>query len=86
MVARLCPLRYNQLVPTIAIEGSYHLVIYFNDHAPPHCHVLWSGRDAAVRLSDMGHLTGSHLPAKGRKAVAKHIDALRMAWRKYNGG
>ena len=73
-------------MPTIAVEGPYRLNVYFNDHPPPHCHVFWGDKEALVKLSDQGHLEGRHLPAKGRKAVAKHIGALRDAWQKFNGG
>ncbi len=31
------------------------IVIYSNDHAPPHCHIVGPGKEAKVALSDDGH-------------------------------
>ena len=51
--------------------------MYFEDHNPPHFHVLGiDGREAQVRLSDLSVLNGS----VDRRALKEAVD-----WAKVNG-
>jgi hypothetical protein len=48
-------------MPTIAIVDGILIVLYFNDHAPPHFHAQGADFHARIRISD-----GSVIDAEGR--------------------
>jgi hypothetical protein len=55
--------------------------IHDRDHDPPHCHVRIDGRDVRVRLENLQVFWSTHeLPAKVRKCLRKHQDAMLRAW------
>jgi hypothetical protein len=62
------------------------LVVYPNDHPPPHCHVLGPGWEIRVELSHPPALmTIAGRPkaadiAEALMAVAQHLGALRTIW------
>ena len=55
-------------MPTIAIFSGIIIQIFFEDHNPPHIHVVYSGAKAMVRISD-GEIFRGRLPAKQAKMV-----------------
>lgn len=73
-------------MPTIAIEGPYHLIIYTHDHPPAHTHVVWTAGMVRVNLLTlqlMGKRKGKarkRVPKGVLKAVRKHREALLEAW------
>ncbi len=79
-------------MPTIAIEGPYHLVIFTHDHPPPHVHVHWAGGMVKVNLltlRPLGKRRGKarkRVPKGALKAVRKHREALLEAWDDLHGG
>jgi hypothetical protein len=62
------------------------LVVYPNDHPPPHCHVLGPGWEIRVELSHPpGLMTMAGKPktaetAEALMAVAQHLSVLRTKW------
>lgn len=67
------------------ISRFYGIVIYlyYDDHAPPHFHAVYGGREAIVGIEDAAFLRGS-LPARAQKLVREwavlHRAELREAW------
>ncbi len=60
------------------ISSFYGILIrmYFADHAPPHFHAAYQGREALVRIADGSIIEGS-LPTKARAIVAEWATAHR---------
>lgn len=55
-------------MPTISRFYGIDIQMYFNDHAPPHFHVRYSGYKATVGIADLKILTGE-LPATASRLV-----------------
>ena len=80
-------------MPTVLRLGSLRVVIYPNDHEPPHVHLLGPGCRAKIRLGTAGRKPsivsndGVSLAQLGRALLAIDVDRvlLRRAWRQRNG-
>lgn len=70
-------------MPLLARLGGHSVVMYFNDHPPPHFHVRGPDLDVSVRIDDLEPFAGT-LPSKVRDRVQEwavnHHDALGVAW------
>lgn len=55
-------------MPTIAIFAGIVVQMYFEDHDPPHFHVVYADRRALVRIEDGAILRGS-LPRRQERLV-----------------
>jgi hypothetical protein len=80
------------IVPTLFLVGRYRIVVYPNDHSPPHVHIIGSGHakfligntpDAVILLENEG------VPARDLRRIAeviidRHHECLD-GWRKYHG-
>jgi hypothetical protein len=57
--------------------------MYYNDHAPPHFHVIYSGSEAQIALDTLGVLQGS-LPSRAIELVREwaemHARELSEDW------
>ena len=71
-------------MPTIAIVDSVRLVMYWNDHDPPHFHALLAENRAVIEIETFTVVEG-HLPKHKLRAILKWAasrqDALFAAWR-----
>jgi hypothetical protein len=63
-------------MPTLFDGGSYVIAMYFEDHNPPHVHVVGPDFEALVRISDLSFLQGS-LPGKFSREALKWIGENR---------
>jgi hypothetical protein len=76
-------------VPRISSFYGITIAMYFNDHAPPHFHVVYAGREASFRLSDLGIFEGE-LPSRATRLVREwarmHTGELRANWAKARAG
>lgn len=80
-------------MPTVFTVGNLRIVIYPNDHAPPHVHVVGPDGEAKVRIggrrrhpsliSNNG-LTAREL-ARALVVIDENIEVLRQAWRQHHG-
>lgn len=82
-------------MPTILIVAGLRIVVYPNDHGPPHVHVL--GRDWSVKieLGDCAEAKPSLVRVDGEPtrrelrqalaAVDRNCPTLRTAWRSIHG-
>lgn len=48
-------------MPTIGLVDGVRIVVYINDHPPPHVHAVYAEFEAKVSIAT-GDLLGGHLP------------------------
>ena len=74
-------------MPTIIRFDRCRLVMYFDDHAPPHFHVITNdGREAAYRIDTLACWTGEPL-SDAEEALAwaaQNRDTLYARWQEYS--
>lgn len=70
-------------MPTISSFYGILIQMYWNDHAPPHFHVRYSGYKATVGIQEVAVLTGD-LPRTAERLVlewaAEHQAELMEDW------
>ena len=74
-------------MPTIAIIDGVKVLIYYNDHAPPHFHhhAMMGGREVQIAIRSLSVLRGSLPPAQLRKILfwaTEHQAELALHWLK----
>lgn len=72
-------------MPTIAvIAGGISIVMYYNDHPPPHFHAKRGGDEFRLRIADLRLIPGDHGPTAMVRDVcnwaAQHQTELAMCW------
>lgn len=55
-------------MPTISEFFGILILMYYNDHAPPHFHARYAEHEALIRIDPLGILQG-HLPPKALSLV-----------------
>ena len=63
-------------MPTLFNGGSDVIAMYFEDHNPPHVHVVGKDFEALVRISDLTIFRGS-LPKKVTREALQWIEEIR---------
>ena len=75
-------------MPTIVNERGFQVMIYFNDHEPPHVHVWKSGLEARYYLNPVS-VWDSDLKAnetrQAQKIVEANRDILVAKWHEIHG-
>lgn len=70
-------------MPQISRFYGIIIAMYHNDHAPPHFHVHYAGKEAAFRVATMEILEGS-IPPRARALVVEwatlHRKELQANW------
>jgi hypothetical protein len=75
-------------MPTLIQDYGFRVVIYLNDHPPPHVHVKKAGRQARVGLLPVELWDSDLNPNETRQAVAiveANRDTLLASWRELYG-
>lgn len=70
-------------MPTLAIVDGVSILMFWNDHAPPHFHARFAGNECQVDLATLQVLEGSLPPAKLARVLKwadKHKTELAAAW------
>jgi hypothetical protein len=70
-------------MPTIAIVDGVIIMIYPNDHIPPHVHATIAEHECRISIVDFEVLSGDLPKSKLRKVKAwlkDHADAVSSAW------
>jgi len=71
-------------MPTVAIVDGVRLMMYWNDHAPPHFHALFAEHRAVIEIDTLTVMEG-YLPKPKLQAVVKWAgsrqNALHGVWR-----
>lgn len=65
--------------PTIWREGGFVVRVYFDDHAPPHCHVKHGEFEAAIALGDND--TAPYALDPGKMPTQRVREAIRLVER-----
>lgn len=70
-------------MPTISEFFGILILMYYNDHAPPHFHARYGEHEALLRIEPLGILKG-HLPPKALSLVIEwaviHQQELMKDW------
>lgn len=76
-------------MPRISQFFGITIVMYFNDHAPPHFHAMYGGSEVAVTIDTLAVLWGT-LPRRAHALVlewaAQHRAELRDDWARARQG
>ncbi|KQT52623.1 MULTISPECIES: DUF4160 domain-containing protein [unclassified Aureimonas] len=76
-------------MPTIAIVDGIRIVIFFNDHDPPHFHAILG--ETSLRMSiASGTVMGDRGPASMERKLGRwldeHRDEMMLAWKAVRAG
>ena len=73
-------------MPTVKDFGSFRITMYFEDHNPPHVHVIGPTFHALVGIADARILRGP-IPARHRRRaltwITENRQALLERWTQY---
>ena len=73
-------------MPVIQQFGNFKIYMYFEDHNPPHVHLVGPGWDAKMRIEDQTIFTGSassRIEKRAADYVAGNVTALLEHWVQY---
>ena len=76
-------------MPTIAIVDGVALIIYSNDHLPPHIHAQIAEYECKILIASGEVIQGEIPPAKLRKVqswLKEHFDDVSFAWEEVYSG
>lgn len=76
-------------MPTLLQERGYRVVMYYNDHIPPHVHVKKAGNEALIQLDPIT-VMDNYGYNRGEintilEIIEDHQDMLIDAWNSYYG-
>jgi len=70
-------------MPTVKNFGSYRIMLFAEDHNPPHVHVIGPDFQAKVRIRDAAVFVGTIPPRHRREAlawIAANCELLMAKW------
>ena len=73
----------RRIVPTIAIVDGVKILMFYNDHSPPHFHARLGDDEILLAIRDLSVIRGSLPQAKLRRILAwagEHQGALALNW------
>lgn len=74
-------------VPTIHIIHSIKILMYFDDHLPPHFHAEYNEYEVLIEIQNLETHEG-YMPNKQHKRIItwakKHQDFLMQKWNEFN--
>ena len=76
-------------MPTIAIVEGVRIVIFLNDHLPPHLHALFAGQEAKLSIATGEVLSGKLSRAKLKTIqmwLAANREEVAYIWREIRAG
>ncbi|MFI5030704.1 MAG: DUF4160 domain-containing protein [Reyranellales bacterium] len=78
-------------MPTIAVVDGILVILYFNDHAPPHFHAQGADFHARIRIEDGGVIdVDGRISARQQRRLRDwalaHRDELMDNWRRVRAG
>jgi len=76
-------------MPTVLRKGGFNVKIYFNDHAPPHVHVIHQSGEATIGLVPLELYATNGLTrnetAKAKQLVSENKEFLLHKWVELHG-
>lgn len=77
-------------MPTLARFGSFRVVLWPNDHIPPHVHIFGPGYAARIGLDDLAVMEESGKPsatvARAMDWIARNQREIEAAWDRLREG
>jgi len=70
-------------MPTIKNFGGFRITMYFEDHNPPHFHIVSPTQEAVIEIATLTMIAGSMASVRLRMALAwaaKNQALLRKKW------
>ena len=71
-------------MPTIKQFGGFRITMYFEDHNPPHFHVVSPAQEVVIEIATLTVMAGTLAPAKLRTALAWAAKNRAVLTRKWN--
>jgi Domain of unknown function (DUF4160) len=77
-------------MPTVIREGGFEVRMFYDDHPPPHAHVVKAGAEVRVNLLTAwamkikGKVSRSDM-RKAERLVLKHRETLLKIWEELHG-
>ena len=74
-------------MPTVLRFGAFRVVVYPDDHRPPHFHIVAPDFQVLVRISDLAVIAGEARPTQIAEAMAwaqAHQEMLALRWAELN--
>ncbi len=76
-------------MPTVLRQEGYEVVIYLNDHPPPHVHAFKGGGEAKINLDPVEVVQAWKMKKptvrKAKRVVAQNQSYLLEKWEEING-
>ncbi len=76
-------------MPTISLFYGIKIMMFYDEHNPPHFHAVYNDYKAAIRIEDLAVMNGN-LPPKALGLVAEwaaiHKNELLENWKRANEG
>lgn len=80
---------YLYIMPVIFRIGPFRIVIFVNDHEPPHVHCIGKGESAVIEIKSGQIKSNNGVHPKDLKKLIDFIieqsDVLLIEWRHYHG-
>jgi hypothetical protein len=76
-------------MPTIKNFGGFRITMYFEDHNPPHFHIVSPTQEITVEIATLTAIRGTMAPKRLRVALAwaaKNQALLTKKWDELHGG
>ncbi len=70
-------------MPTLAIVDGVKILMFYNDHIPPHIHAILAEDEVLIAILNLDVIRGSLPPAKLRRVIAwarEHQGELALNW------
>lgn len=71
-------------MPTIKNFGGFRITMYFEDHNPPHFHIVSPTQEAVVEIATLTVMAGTMSATRLRAALAWASDNKELLERKWN--
>ena len=71
-------------MPTIKDFGGFRITMYFEDHNPPHFHIVSPTQEAVVEIATLTVIAGTMTSARLRTALAWAAENRQLLIRKWN--
>jgi len=75
-------------MPTVLREDGFEVMIYTDDHEPPHVHVFYGGVMVIINLRDFSARKAKNMKIsdvrRARKIVANHQEFLLGKWKEFH--
>ena len=76
-------------MPVVFRVGPFRIIIFVNDHAPPHVHCVGKGEEAVIEIESGAVRSNQGVHSKDLKRLVNFVkeqsDVLLIEWRHHHG-